>query len=500
MPDPISSLSAPINDPDPAPPPTGELVTPQILFLNQGSTYRLAAAFAGTANPTAVWQQMIDDSPQAIIYYRELEEKDEDVGDAIEELKLSVMKRNMQVEPADDSSLAVDAADFIQAQLDGLPNLRNSINAVLDAPFYGYSISELIFDVSSGQVSLTDVRDRPQELFCFANAGYPQIGQLRLKQYIGSYDGALVPEAKFITFTSHARAGNRMGRPLLRAVYWPSWFKRNVQRFWMRLAERGPGTAVIKHPNGADAATKNQALAAAEALVTEIAMAVPENFEVMEELLKGTRSADPNTYDKLYDKLEEKIYRRIVGSTLTSHGSSGGKGTQALGNVHAETKEERSVELTLQLDAILNRQLVRNLVLWNFGPACPMPKLRHETENEEDLGQRVTVDDTLQSMGLPLSKNYVYNRYGVDVPEKDEELLERPAAPPPPIATPAGPPDKPQFSLSGDPKREAQVTQEIADFDKLFDQLKDESAGIFRNRIAQVAEGAERANVRPGHA
>ena len=495
LPGTAAAITPPPNDPNPAPPEKGSLVTPEILYLNQGSVYRLAAAFAGVADPTTVWQQMIDNSPQAILFYRELEEKDEDVGDAIAEMKLSVSKRNMQIKPGDDSALAIEAAAFVEAQLNQLPNWRNSFDAILDAPFYGYSVSEMIFDVSSGQVALTDVRDCPQELFSFAPYGYPQIGPLALKQYLGSYQGTPVPEQKFITFSSRTRAGNRMGRPLLRSVYWPSWFKRNTQRFWMRLAERGPGTAVVKHAQGADDNEKKLALQAAEALINSVAMAVPENFEVMEELLKGARSADPATYEKLYNSLEAKIYRRIVGSTLTSHGSDGGKGTQALGKVHADTKEERSVELTLQIDQVLNRQLVRPLVLWNFGPQCPMPVLEHDVSNGEDLGERITVEDTLQEMGLDIPKSYVYNRYGVPMPEEGEEVLKRPVAPAPPINTPAGPPDRPQFSA----EREAQVQREIDDFDKLFGQLKSESTKDYRARITQIARGAELANVRPGH-
>ncbi|MBN9618076.1 MAG: hypothetical protein BGO25_05610 [Acidobacteriales bacterium 59-55] len=494
MPDINEILAPPPNDPAPPLPEKGALVTPEILFLNQSSTYRLAAAFAGVANPTVVWQQMIDNSPQSILYYRELEEKDEDVGDAIAEMKLSVLKRQMQITPADESALAVDAANFVEQQLAALPDWRNSFDALLDAPFYGYSVSEMLFDASMGQASLLDICDRPQELFSFAPSIYPQIGQLRLKKFISSPDGELMPEAKFITFTSRSRAGNRMGRPLLRSVYWASWFKRNTQRFWMRLAERGPGTAVVTYPAGSTDDKKKEALAAAEALISNVAMAVPENFQVLQDLLKGARTADPATYERLYSTLESKIYRRIVGSTLTSHGSDGGKGTQALGNVHAQTKEDRSVELTLQIDAVLNRQLVRPLVIWNFGPDCPMPKLAHDVSNKEDLGARVTVDDTLQSMGLPMTKKYVYNRYGVDVPEEDDELLERPAAPVPSIRTPAGAPDSPQFSE----KRERQVKREIAAFDTLFAQLKDEARAEYRQRITQIAEGAERAHVRPG--
>ncbi len=494
MPDINPSLAPPPNDPNPPLPEKGSLVTPEILFLNQSSTYRLAAAFAGVANPTVVWQQMIDNSPQAILYYRELEEKDEDVGDAIAEMKLSVLKRQMQITPADDSAKAIDAANFVEQQLQALPDWRNSFDALLDGPFYGYSVSELIFDVSAGQASLLDISDCPQELFAFAPTSYPQIGQLRLKQYIGSYDGDLMPESKFITFTSRSRSKNRMGRPLLRSVYWSSWFKRNVQRFWVRLAERGPGTAVVTYQQGATDDEKRQALAAAEALISNVAMAVPDNFQVMEELLKSTRTADPSTYEQLYSALESKIYRRIVGSTLTSHGSDGGKGTQALGNVHAQTKEDRSVELTMQIDAVLNRQLVRPLVLWNFGPDCPVPTITHDVSNKEDLGARVTVDDTLQGMGLPITKKYVYARYGVDVPEEGEELLERPAAPALPINTPAGKPDHPQFSA----EREAQVKLEIEAFDNLFGQLKDEAQADYRERITQIAQGAERAHVRPG--
>ncbi|WP_260704142.1 DUF935 domain-containing protein [Edaphobacter flagellatus] len=120
--------------------------------------------------------------------------------------------------------------------------------------------------------------------------------------------------------------------------------------------------------------------------------------------------------------------------------------THALGNIHAATKEERSVDLALQIDAVLNRQLVRRLVLWNFGPECPMPTLKHDVSNEEDLGKRITVDDTLQQMGLPISKKYAYERYGVEVPDEHEELLTRPAGPATGINTPAGPPDCPQFN------------------------------------------------------
>jgi len=476
-----ADLTPPPNDPNPAPPEKGALLSPEILFLNEGSTYRLGSAFAGTADPTAVWQKMITNSFDAILYYRELEEKDEDVGDAVDEMKLSVTKRAWQVLPKDDSAKAIDAANFIKAQIDSLKCWDNAVNSILDAPFYGYSVQEMIFDVSSGQVSLLDIRDCPQELFRFAPVNYPQIGPLRMSNYIGD-DGVPVPEQKFIVYSSRMRAGNRMGRPLMRNIYWPSWFKRNLLRLWMRLAEKGPGTAVVKYNEGAADKEKRDALASAEAIINSVAIAVPSNFEVVQELLTGARTQNPDVYAKLHDKLEEKIYRRIVGSTLTSHGSSEGKGTQALGNVHAETKDQRSVEFTRRLNRVLNDSLVRNLVLWNFGPDCPMPTLGYEVENEEDLVERMNIDKGAQEMGVPITSKYMHTKYGIPQPEEGDTIL----VPQVGASSPAALASQPQFSDG----RDKQVKEEFAAFDTLMNQFRDESLADAKQRLQQVTAAA----------
>jgi hypothetical protein len=62
-----------------------------VLESAQRSSLSLALGFGGTSNPSTIWQDMIGDTQRAFGYYRELEEKDDDVGGAIEELKLSVL-------------------------------------------------------------------------------------------------------------------------------------------------------------------------------------------------------------------------------------------------------------------------------------------------------------------------------------------------------------------------------------------------------------------------
>lgn len=469
-------------------PPAGELVTKETLVAQQRSSLNLALGFGGQTSPTTIWQEMICDHQRAFGYYRELEEKDDDIGGAIEELKLSVLSRERQVVPADDSQLALDTAAFIRAQLEAVGDFENALFAMLDAAPMGVSIAELIFDVSSDLVALTAIKDRPQELFTFGVWNEPQIGPLRFLRsgYADASGGELVPEQKFVVFSYRPRAGNRRGRPLLRNVFWPSWFKRQMTRFWLRFGEKGPGTAVTKYASGATDDEKKQALAAAEAIVNSIAVAVPDSFSMFEDLLTTARSQDPAVYEKLVTRMEQSIRRRIVGQTLTAMASDQGRGTQALGKVHEETKDQRSVALCKMLETVVNDQVVYPLVLWNFGPAAAAdscPRLSFTTEGAQDLQQRSEIDKTLQDMGVPIPLSYARETYGIPEAATGDEVLapRAPIAPPNPFAPPL--PAAPQFSEA--------VKKDQEDVRRLMDQFRRQAIGIFRERAKSIIGGVQ---------
>jgi phage gp29-like protein len=411
----------------PALPPKDELVSDEVLQGSQRTTLALSQGFAGVSDPTVIWQSMIRDNRTAFIYYRELEEKDDDVSSALEMLKLAVLSRERSVVAADDSAQAQEAAAFIEAQLAGIPAFHEVLEAMLDAPAYGVHISEVIYDVSAGQVGLIDIKDRPQELFSFNPQYLLQTGPMRLLSNPYGYDGGEpVPEQKFLIFSFRPRSGNRRGRPLLRRVFWPSWFKRQALRFWLRFGEKGPGTAAVMYPAGANADEKQKALAAAEAIVEKIAIAVPENFMMVKELLTSARTQNPAVYKQLIDDQKYQIARAIVGQTLTSYGNEGGTGSKSLGSVHAKMFYLKEVEVAIKLQTVINDQLVRPLTLWNFGPTCPVPKFVITTEDEQDLIQRIGIDSQAQGMGVQITKQYMQETYGFPEPGANDEVLVRP--------------------------------------------------------------------------
>jgi phage gp29-like protein len=409
------------------PPPAEELVTDDILQSTQRSTLSLANGFSGTSDPSVIWQAMIRDHSTAFVYYRELEEKDDDVSSALEMLKLAVLSRDRQIVAADESPQAQEAADFIQAQIAGVPSFHEVLEAMLDAPAYGVHISEVMYDVSAGQVSLIDIKDRPQELFSFNPQYQLQTGPLRLLSNPFSFDGGeLVPEQKFLIFSFRPRSGNRRGRPLLRRVFWPSWFKRQALRFWLRFGEKGPGTAAVMYPSGANPDEKRKALAAAEAIVEKIAIAVPENFQMVKELLTSARTQNPSVYKQLIDDQKYQIARAIVGQTLTLYANEGGTGSRSMGTTHAKMFYLKEIEVAIKLQAVINDQLVRPLTLWNFGPTCPVPKFTITTEDEQDLVQRIGIDSQAQAMGVPITKQYMQETYGYPEPGAQDQILVRP--------------------------------------------------------------------------
>ncbi len=469
-------------------PPAGEIVSERVLqVLSSGtSMLGLARGFGGTSDPTRIWESMMGNYPDAFTYYFDLEEKDDDVGGLLETLKLAVLGRKRSVKPADDSSQAQTVADFVEQQLKAIGGFHQALHALLDAPGYGLSIAEINYDVTAGQVGLLSINDCPQEFFCFAEHRFlPQVGALRfLGQPYAMDGGELVPEEKFLIFSYNPRRRNRFGHPLLRRAFWPSWFKRNAIRFWLRYAEKGPGTAAVMYPQGAGPDEKKKALDAAEALIEKIAVAVPDNFKMVETLLTSARSQSPAVYERLVQRNELAIARAILGETLTSHGSDQGAGSYSLGQVHQEMFHQRVVELARALEGAINDQLVRRLVMWNFGPGAPMPKWSINTSDPEDLVIRVKIDQVLQAMGLDFTENYMRTTYGIPAPAPGDEVLQ-PLAPAAASATAF-----PQPAAGGGPAfvDNPRVKKDVEDVRRLMARMRAQAFATYNDRIRQLAD------------
>ena len=311
---------------------------------------------------------MIDGATSVFPLYRELEEKDTAIASSLATRRALVLAREAKVQSADAASgearrLSDAAAEF----LDRIPNSRFALWELLDAPAYGYAVAEILWRVTEGRVEAEKIVGRPQEMFRFAESFDPQSGELRYLPGPGQSSQPVPPE-KFLVSTFQPRHGDRRGRPLLRRLFWPSWFKRNVLRLHLKFLEKGNGTVVVKFPTGAGEAEKQQALEAAEGIAEELFLAVPENFQLMTEALETTRSREGTDFRELVDYLDAEMTRIVLSQTLTTRGAEQQSGTHALGEIHQDILFELIRQDAGELETVMNEQLLQPWLVWTFGP------------------------------------------------------------------------------------------------------------------------------------
>ena len=398
-------------------PATGEIITDDVLRWSGATNTRI---YQGDADPTQTWYQMLAGGTSAIDAYEALEEKDDMVGASLETRKDGVLKCETTILPATDDAAGTRWADFAIDVFKNIPDFDNTLYELLDAIGKGVAMVEVIWERAGNEIRVASLKPRPQQIFAFGQVGLPQTGPLLLTQYRGAAGQAL-PERKFLVHSFRPHAGNRWGSPLIRKVYWLSWFKRQDVRFWLKFLEKGSGTVMAKYPAGSSAEAKARALEMAQAANEDTAFAIPDNAVL--EVLDKVRQGGTDNFMTLADALcNNGIARRILGQTLTSKGSDGG-GSRALGSVHMDVKQEKIQVDAKSLMGVINDQLMTWLMLFNAGPEVAVPRWTVEYQQQEDLKTRAERDKLLVEMGVPYPVSYAQYVYKIPEVEAGEAIL-----------------------------------------------------------------------------
>ncbi|HKO43343.1 MAG TPA: DUF935 family protein [Pyrinomonadaceae bacterium] len=395
-------------------------------------------------DPTVVWEQLFWNHPFAMYVYRDIEEKDDEVGADLEVRKEAVLSKTRIVEPAGDKRQDKKIAEFVAETLEGYMGggtgarigFTNFLWEALDAIGKGVAIGENVFESApDGRVYIKEVKFKPQMLFSFAegemaqymNYALPQTGPLRLRSDLGfQFEGVdaekPLPEGKFFVHTFQPYQGNRWGSPLVRKVFWLSWFKKAGLKQWLRYLERGAGTVLAKYNTGASEDEKNKALEAAQAVAEEIAAAVSKGTEV--ESLENVRQSLGTAHKDLTDDYcNAGIARRILGQTTTR----GGEGGWSKGSVQKEVASRKTEVDSLSLMLAVNTQLVWPLTLINFGPVQRPPMWKIQYEPGADLKLMSEILYRAWTMRVPIQKQYYYTTMQMPEPAEGDELLEPPS-------------------------------------------------------------------------
>jgi len=233
--------------------------------------------------------------------------------------------------------------------------------------------------------------------------------------------GELLPPKKFLIPRHNSSYVNPYGEALLSLCFWPVTFKKGGIKFWVMFTEKyGMPFIIAKEPRGTAPEDTDKTLAMLENMVQDAIAVIPDDCELEFESF-GTKEASTNIYKDLISVMEADISKSIVGQTLTTQ--QGEVGSQALGKVHMEVREDLVASDVKIVEATIN-QLISLIFELNWGSGQrPVFSMWRKKGVDDVLAKR---DETLTKTGVKFKKSYFVKNYGLE--EEDFEVGDPPAA------------------------------------------------------------------------
>ncbi|MDR2024034.1 MAG: DUF935 domain-containing protein [Hungatella sp.] len=413
--------------------------------------------------------------------FEEMEEKDPHLFSQLQTRKNAVTGLDYEIIPFDsDDERDKEIAEFVEEQINSLENFEDIQMDLLDAIGKGFAVSEIIWGYDDGQVVVEDIRSRHQKRFFWDSLD----DSFRVRT-VTNPEGILLTENKFIQHRYKARSGHPSRAGVLRVVAWMYLFKNYDIKDWVSFAEiYGLPLRLGKYQPGASDEDKRALMQALIQIGADAAGMVPDGTAI--DFITTEKTSSTDLYERLARYCDEQISKAVLGQTLTS--DSGG-GSFAQSKTHNEVRHDLTVADCKALAATLRRDLIRPLVLFNFGEDRRIPYIRYDCEEAGDLKETAEIIGTLiEKTGLKISTSYLYKKFSIPKPEEGEEVAK-------PMVAAAPIPYKAETAQYMELK--SNKAEEEPDTQKHIDTLADEavrqSSGTFRKAFAPVIKIIEKA-------
>lgn len=349
--------------------------------------------------------------------FEELEEKDPHLFSQLQTRKNAVTGLDFEIVPFDsDDERDKEIAEFVEAQLGSIESMEDVMTDLLDAIGKGFAVSEIMWGYDEGHVVVNDIRSRHQKRFFWDSID--DSFKVRTQAEPG---GILLPDSKFIVHRYKARSGHPSRAGILRVVSWMYLFKNYDVKDWVAFAEvYGMPLRLGKYQPGASEDDKIALMQALVQIGTDAAGIIPDGTSI--EFITTEKTSSTDLYEKLARYCDEQISKAVLGQTLTS--DSGG-GSYAQSKTHNEVRHDLTVADCKSLAATLRRDLIRPLVIFNFGEDKRIPFIRFDAEEAGDLKETAEILGTLiEKTGLKVPTSYIYKKFSIPKPEDDDEIAK----------------------------------------------------------------------------
>lgn len=361
-----------------------------------------------------------------LVIYRDMVKRDGVVKNAIETKILARLSTGYTIMPPDQDvePRAAEMVEFVEYNIEQMRgNFLEALRKIMSALQYGFSVTEENWQIYKrgkwagylGMETLKtkDPRDWDFSVDPFGNLKY-------LIQGLTTGQRHMLPPEKFIIFSYMGEHGNWYGTSDLRAAYRAYFSKDMVGRFWnIALEKFGMPTVYAKipdkedmgdvEPDGAEQSgglsqdDRDYLLNLLDKIQSATSFYIPEGVEL--NLLESKKSSGKAGFEAALQYFDKEIVKAVLLPTLLT--DEGQRGTQSLGREHAKTFLYVLNYLGGLLEEIINEQLIRRVIDYNFRNVEAYPFFRfkeysHEKEKDyADLLERAATVGALPDATSP---------------------------------------------------------------------------------------------------
>lgn len=348
-----------------------------------------------------------------LVVYRNMVKRDGVVKNAIETKILARLSTGYTIMPPDEDvePRAAELAEFVEYNIGHLRgNFLEALRRIMSALQYGFSITEENWQIYkrgkwSGYLGMETLKTKDPRDWDFR---VDKFGNLEhLIQGLTTGQRHALPPEKFIIFSYMGEHGNWYGTSDLRAAYRAYFSKDMVGRFWnIALEKFGMPTVYAKIPDtetqgevdpdgdeqagGLSQDDRDYLLNLLDKIQSATSFYIPEGVEL--NLLESKKASGKAGFEAALQYFDKEIVKAVLLPTLVT--DEGQRGTQALGREHGKTFLYVLKYLGGLLEEIINEQLIRRVIDYNFRnveayPFFKFNEYSHEKEKDyADLLER----------------------------------------------------------------------------------------------------------------
>ena len=420
----------------------------------------------------------------------DIEERDLHYFGVLGTRKRSVAQLPITVEPASDAADHKQHAEYVQSWIDD-DILAAGLFDMLDAIGKGFSVMEVDWREHLGHTCPREFIWRPQRWFTFDRIDGETV---LLREPAG--DQPLAPH-KFVVHRAKSKSGQTIRSGIARVASWAWMYKSFTLKDWAIFCQNfGMPIRIGKYGRNATDEEKDTLWRAVANIAGDCAAIIPSDMliEFQEVAAKG---ASTDMYERRADWMDRQISKAVLGQTTTTDAVSGG---HAVAQEHRLVQEDIERSDAIALSATVNRQIVPNLVAFEFGPQDHYPKVRIGRPDEVPLKDFADAFQKLAPLGLTAEADFLRGRLGIPAPAAGAKELVGGRQAPPALGK-DGKPGLPGQAPGDDTtlntiRRLMAARQQREDTDELVDvmsrRLEEDAAGALAGLTSEIREVLEK--------